>query len=138
MNITRLTNNNNNNSDAFSNISEVVNHERGNDNFLLATVNNNSNGANTLPGVREIVQEPTLIEEFPQNIVPDQIGQHRKIEQIQACQAQVQLNRQDDSVPSSSSSPSSSESLDAADSSIDNDAANNEYDNFRAGKAKKL
>ena len=57
-------------------------------------------------------------------------------------EAQVQLNPQDDSVPSSSSSsPSSSssyESLETADSSIDYAAANNEYVNFPTGKAKKL
>ena len=35
--------------------------------------------ANTLPGVREIVEKPTLIEEFPQTIVPVQIGEHPQI-----------------------------------------------------------
>ena len=60
-------------------------------------------------------------------------------------EAQVQLNRQDDSTPSSSSSSlssssssSSTETLDTADSSIDYAAANNEYDNFPTGKANKL
>ena len=60
-------------------------------------------------------------------------------------EAQVQLNRQDDSAPSSSSSSlssssssSSTETLDTADSSIDYAAANNEYDNFPTGKANKL